>query len=169
MGGRSVWLLDVDGVLMPSLSGDDTAWSTWADGLIDLDPPIRVAIGVLDFLHRAHASGRVEIRWCTTWQQLAPEMLAPALELPDWPYEPLAHCGGRWDKALVVERYLAEGRRIVWTDDQIHEYARCDETLRTTLNAANLTWVCPPATSGLRRVDLEVIGSRIGVALPDAG
>ena len=69
-----VWLLDVDGVInvTPQL-GRGSQWprNQWTKRRVRSNGTqwtVTIADAVLDFLRRADASGRVEIRWHTTWQ-----------------------------------------------------------------------------------------------------
>jgi len=96
---------------------------------------------VLDFLTGIHTAGAAEVRWHTTWQRQAAEVLAPLLGLPDFPLTPGPEFDGRtpgyggdiepgapWWKVPAAERVLlGEGRRLVWLDDDL-EYERHRDT-----------------------------------------
>ena len=88
-----VWLLDIDGVVNALARGpvhDSWPPESWVQCVIRADMPrngpmvlpIFAAQPVLDFITRAHHSGRVEVRWHSTWRTAAVTELAPALGLP---------------------------------------------------------------------------------------
>jgi len=119
-----VWLLDVDGVINASRPDWGTAprrehvWSP-SDHQSYL---MRWAPGLIDRIRALHASGTVEVRWCSTW---CPD--AEALERL-WRLPPLERAltevpvpKGAYGWPLKVEAaraVLAGGRRLVWTDDE---------------------------------------------------
>jgi len=88
-----VWLLDIDGVInAPTAPGRKPPLHVWpADDWIDTRVwghrqrfRICVARPVVDFIREVHESGRAEIRWHTTWQDLA-NQLGEAVGLPELP------------------------------------------------------------------------------------
>jgi hypothetical protein len=114
-----IWLLDVDGVINASKAG----WSAMpsrtniSDGAREYR--ISWAPALLDRIRSLNSSGAAEIRWCTTWCPWADQLerlfrlptLARALtgEIP--------RGGGNELKLAAALRVLAEGRRLIWTDD----------------------------------------------------
>lgn len=129
-----VWLLDIDGVINATASkGDPTVWprDTWRAEKLEaggMRLPILVAQPVLDFITEVHERGLAEIRWHTTWQELAPTVFAPTFDLPVFPVQASPEYGdgwseshpGAWWKLPAAGRVVnVEGRRLVWTDDEL--------------------------------------------------
>lgn len=121
-----VLLLDIDGVIN---AGPGIPWYVWPrDQWVQtkvIGLPILAAQPVLDFIRQVHETGRAEIRWHTTWQDDAPA-LGEALGLPEFPVQDAPefahahHAKWRdWWKQPAAERILAEGRPLVWADDDI--------------------------------------------------
>jgi hypothetical protein len=135
---RPLWLLDIDGVVNAlSYAPVAAIWprSQWLQRTITtpvegrgiLTLPILAAQAVLDFVTRVHEQGLAEIRWHSTWRDSAVTAFAPVMGLPtsipisvapEWSQRPHE----RWWKLGAAERALAEGRRLVWTDDDIPVY-----------------------------------------------
>ncbi len=120
---RPVWLLDCDGVV--------NAWNPgWDAPRAERRVPsattggtftIRYAPALIDRIRALHESGLVEIRWCSTWCGDTVN-LAAALGLPAFP-----DC---WDdyrngfegsraKLDAARAVAAEGRPLIWTDDDL--------------------------------------------------
>jgi hypothetical protein len=134
-----VWLLDVDGVLNAiAKKPDPSVWpkDTWLTGTARAGGkhwPILAAQPVLDFVLAVHSAGAAEIRWHTTWQSDAQGALSTLLGLPQFPltHSPEASAGlaplggsssgyGEWWKLPAAQRVLSEeGRRLLWTDDDL--------------------------------------------------
>lgn len=116
-----VWLLDVDGVLNVANPGWSAApyraqvWSTTANR----EFRIRWAPALLKRVKALHRSGAVEIRWCTTWcgdtTELERALGLPAFE-PCWTEYVNGH-GSAVAKLAAARKVLADGRRLIWTDD----------------------------------------------------
>ena len=115
-----VWLLDVDGVLntrRPGWNGPPRRGFAFSEGRPFL---MRWAPALMQRIRAVHASGRVQIRWCTTW---CPEsdQLERLFDLPHfdrvWTEQINGLAAGlaKLDAAYDV---LAQGHRLVWTDDQ---------------------------------------------------
>ncbi|MGO4258139.1 hypothetical protein [Marmoricola sp. RAF53] len=116
-----IWLLDVDGVLNANRPG----WSerprqaiAYAAG----EPfKMRWSATLLNKISDLHTTGRVELRWCTTWCPWADQLeqifgLPPlARSIP----EPMPSSGA-WPDAKVgaARNVLREGRPLIWTDDE---------------------------------------------------
>ncbi|HYY11924.1 MAG TPA: hypothetical protein VE781_13380 [Kineosporiaceae bacterium] len=80
---RPLWLLDVDGVVnadRPGWGGSPRSRQVAADGVLWR---IRWAPALVERIRALHRSGRVEIRWASTWIGSTPA-LAAALALPDF-------------------------------------------------------------------------------------
>ncbi len=118
---RPVWLLDVDGVINANNPGWGAAprrRSVWSSTL-SREFTIRWAPALLTEIRRIHRAGAVEIRWCTTWCGDTKE-LERSLSLP--PFEPAwtDYRNGRAGseaKLAAARAVLAEGRPLIWTDD----------------------------------------------------
>lgn len=122
---RPVWLLDVDGVLnasRPDWDGDVAEGPARAGGVpfrIRWSPALVQRIVALD------DSGRVEIRWATTWVPWI-DQIEQLLGLPSWPVAWSGPFEGVSTPAIptplrkvqtalhVVEQ---ERRPLIWTDD----------------------------------------------------
>lgn len=113
----NVWLLDVDGVINAVCHRPAEHHRRFvANGFpITYDPAITSRL-----LH-IHTSGLAELRWLTTWEELANVHLIGEL---GWPRLELA--GARpatevygWWKSEVAEQVYLQGHRVVWTDDDL--------------------------------------------------
>ena len=172
-----VWLLDVDGVINAVARRPDTdvwppqAWSARRVTALDGRTwPILTAQPVLDFLCAVHGAGRAEIRWHTTWQRSAVARLGPALDLPEWPvaeapeftrFEDSGYDAGtsldQWWKSGAAERVLGqEGRRLVWTDDDLAA-GRSLPAVQRVLAHDSVCLLSPRPDAGLSPADLAVI------------
>lgn len=117
--------LDVDGVLCPLGEGHSGAphaheggpatvgvaaglWVCWSSSVVD-----RVNRWVRDEL--------LEVRWVTTWEQLAARKLASVLGLPEFDVVTLDQTGPGGKKAAAVAANLAgePERAFVWVDDDL--------------------------------------------------
>jgi len=98
-----LWLLDVDGVLNAvSREPDWGAWSDWRTGSATAEGVsyrILFAPEAVAAVRDAHAAGRAEVRWLTTWGAAANDGLHRLLALPA-----LAVAGERPDPALARSR-----------------------------------------------------------------
>lgn len=170
---KTVLLLDIDGVLNPmSKQAPTHVWKAadWNRTKIKADDgmeyPFLWSTPVVEWLTGLHQSGRVEIRWHTTWQHEAlnvgqvlglPEF--PVQDCPEW--EQACANGSAlaadlvrqgvppWWKYPAAERVLTdEKRKLIWIDDDID-----DEISRRTRNALKsvhqLELVCPSQGTGI--------------------
>lgn len=114
---RPVWLLDVDGVLNATRPGwgaaprNGTAYGgghpyqvRWAPALITRIRALRDS---------------VTLRWCTTWcadaDQIERLFTLPRLERA-WT-DPISHTEAPAAKLAAARTVLAQGHRLIWTDD----------------------------------------------------
>lgn len=125
---RPILLLDVDGVLNAVTDTDPRTWSDWlvsrANGF-----PIRWSPAMIAALCRL--SERVEMRWLTTWWDMTErlEFLGlPPMEVANTREEYQARGGPmHWWKLDVAKRVYAEGRPVIWIDDDLaHDQAALD-------------------------------------------
>jgi hypothetical protein len=159
--GKPVWLLDVDGVLntvRPGWGGPPRRSLVWSSA-DNTSYAIRWAPALLDRVRALHDDGKVEIRWCTTWCPEADRLerlwrlpsLARSLDA-----DPMPRGADCWplklDAALGV---LAEGRRLIWTDDEALPAPGPDRDVLTTGGRALL--IAPRPQRGLQPTDLDLI------------
>lgn len=145
-----IWLLDVDGVLNAWPRRDDRINAKVNGYNISYDPDIVKRI--IDL----HNSGKVEIRWLTTWRDLANDFISPLFGWPQFEVVPIQFSdkNAAWWKLPAVVRMYSEGRRLIWTDDDIPFDADAVEFLR---DATNILWVAPVTATGLEHVDIDRI------------
>jgi hypothetical protein len=119
-----VWLLDVDGVLNATRpSGDEQPrWQeVWSES-DQIAYPVRWSPGLIKRIRELHLTGRVELRWCTTWCPDADE-LEYLWDLPplkrSLTADPMPRGPQCWPLKLAAAReVLADDRRLIWTDDE---------------------------------------------------
>jgi hypothetical protein len=167
---KPVLLLDIDGVINsllkepPSMGWPKDAWLkadyTW-DGQ---DWPLLWATPVVEYLRNMHDSGRVEIRWHTTWQDQAPEF-AKIVGLPDdwavadapefranWPLfakQQLLKAQPAWWKYPAALRVLTEEKRpLIWIDDDL--FGKVNRVHRNSLGQlGKILLICPDGQTGI--------------------
>ena len=111
--------LDVDGVIndIPASLGAERPWPQhrfeFGDAMICVPVFVPPLLQYLELI--------TEIRWLTTWGDLANLLLAPALDIGPYPVvEPLEPPGSWW-KARAARRLAAgaleAGRRVYWIED----------------------------------------------------
>jgi hypothetical protein len=148
--GPPVWLLDIDGVLnvfQPSWGVDLTR--------VKVGFPIRYAQPLIDRIRAIHASGAVEVRWSTTWcgwpNQLDHLGQLFDLDLPRaFGDRPMSKTWGdlKVEAALAV---LAEGRRLIWTDDgEVEAGRRLFPALAQAEAAGQALLIAPESVLGLQ-------------------
>ncbi|WP_203898918.1 HAD domain-containing protein [Virgisporangium aliadipatigenens] len=153
-----MWLLDVDGVIntrRPQWTAELRRGTARSEGV---DWPIRWAPALVDRIRRMCATGVVEVRWCSTWCADA-DALERLFDLPAlgraFGAGALAGVEGTDAlKAAAARGVLAEGRRLVWTDDTAVPVAG---PLREELTAAGALLIRPHPRRGLRRRDVDRI------------
>jgi len=175
-----LWLLDVDGVINAAGLGRPPTFAWPADQWTDRHITtlgghklrVRTAQPVLDFISQVHEQGRAEIRWHTTWQDGALELgealglpAFPVAEAPEWHW-PMAEGFKRWWKRPAAERVLAEGRPLIWTDDDITwSLGRRGQDELRALGPALL--VAPSEQTGLIPKHLRQIGDFLDLYPPE--
>lgn len=158
-----IWLLDVDGVLNAIChpSRPPRVWERWESGtavaagerfVITFAPELMAGIREL------HESGRVEIRWLTTWAHDANRSLRQLLELPEFPVAGEPDYAGAWWKLPCAVRAAGEKRPLIWTDDDL-DYS--DTARRWAADLGTLT-IAPDPAVGLTPADLDAIRTSCG-------
>jgi hypothetical protein len=114
-----IWLLDVDGVInvnkprwhaAPRRAFAYDNGTTWT---------IRWAPRLIDRIRDLHTSGVAEVRWCSTWCAQA-DQLERIFRLPPLGRaftEELRGVACSVAKLAAAREVLADGRRLIWTDD----------------------------------------------------
>lgn len=153
-----IWLLDFDGVInvtRPGWGGPPHKANVIAAG----EPwPIRWAPTLVDRIRRLHLDEVVEVRWCSTWCAYA-DVLEDALRLPSLGRaftEPLNGNAAVLAKTMAASAVLdVEGRRLVWTDDEVvpHSGDLFDEQVAD----GRALLIAPKPNCGLQPDDLERI------------
>lgn len=165
-------LLDVDGVLN-AVNFPHPDFEVWSDYVVvDAEAmahswTIWYSPTVVETLRSWHESGRVEIQWLTTWEDMAngiefkPEL--PEFEVAGWRSEPVDEYG--WWKLAVVKRLRAEqpDRHIIWIDDDLTYDTEANEWLDSAIEAEGVYPVRPLTTTGLTREQLALIDGQLQV------
>ena len=158
---RPVWLLDVDGVVnttRPGWGGPPRKSLVWS-GADNTSYVLRWSPLLVDRIRALHTGGRVEVRWCTTWCPEAERLerlwrlpvLARSLTADPMPRG--AEC--RPLKLAAAGNVLAEGRRLIWTDDEALPPPGPERDELTAGGRALL--IAPRAARGLQPADLDLI------------
>ena len=118
---KTIWLLDVDGVInanKPGWSAAPHRANAYCNGI---SWPLRWAPALLDNIRAVRASGLVEIVWCTTWcsdtDQLERLWRLPALDRA-WTHEVTGEEAEPLKRA-AAQQVIADGHRLIWTDDVV--------------------------------------------------
>lgn len=154
MSGLPVWLLDVDGVLNAPRPDWGAAPRSGMANAGGMDFKIRWAPALADRIRTLNRSGRVEIRWATTWCPWA-NQIERLLALPALGRAFDGEVNGtaaRLAKYAAAVQVLAEGRRLIWTDD---EAIPADGPDRDALAGSLL--IEPRASRGLQPNDMDAI------------
>ncbi|MFY1686902.1 hypothetical protein [Plantactinospora sp. WMMB782] len=156
-----VWLLDVDGVVnarRPGWGRPVRRADVWSE-TDRCEYPLRWAGALVDRIRTLHASGLVEVRWCSTWCPEA-DLLERLWRLPalgralDCDPVPKGELG--WPVKLAAARaVLAGGRTLVWTDDEAIPAG--DRVLDRAVARGIALLIAPDPGRGLRPADLDAI------------
>lgn len=161
---RNVTLyVDVDGVICPFGPTGRSAWgSEWchADaGLL----PVAYAQELVDGLNDLARRPDVAFIWLTSWEEMAPEYLCPAIGLDGarWPYLSAdgGNTGERWWKLAALQSDLERSSpaRIVWIDDQLRFEKEAQQWARFL--GARILLVSPDPRLGISPAELESVRS----------
>lgn len=158
MSQPPIWLLDIDGVINTGRPGwgaaphHDTAY---ADGI---GYRMRWAPPLIDRIRHIHAAGIAEVRWCTTWCAWA-DQLEQLWHLPTLGRcfaDPINGSTAAMDKLAAARKVLANGDRLIWTDDT--ETPAPDWDLHRELTATGRALLIRPKPNrGLQPDDLDAI------------
>ena len=161
---KTVWLLDVDGVINGSRAGWSRQPATATAYHLGNRYRLRHEPMLLQRIHRLALSGLVKVRWSTTWNDAPGELsrVFPALgpfphafepRLPKYPH--LTYDELKVRAALDV---LAAGDRLIWTDDSVVGPARNMYLPLTAAEArGQALLIAPNASRGLRPDDMDDI------------
>lgn len=158
----TAWLLDVDGVLnarQPGWGGAPREGMAFASS-IRRGFTIRFAPPLIQRIRDLHHTGLVEIRWCTTWCGDTAE-IERVLSLPKftscWP--DAARFVGEL-KLTAAQKVLADGDRLVWTDD---DEVPVSGPLYEELSAGGRSLLIRPDTRrGLQPEHMDAIEAFVG-------
>jgi hypothetical protein len=111
---------------------------------------------VVEFFNDLHTSGRAEVRFLSTWYSCLPD-LAPSGILP-FPAANTAEefLAENWWKLPVAQRVHAEGRPVIWIDDDL----AYEVTARNWIEQEdNVLAISPRTHEGLTDSHLEEISA----------
>lgn len=159
---KAVWLLDIDGVLnvigTPPYGQWDDYRVSWAafDGF---GVELLYSPTLVKLLNQLYAKGIVHFRWTTTWTYDGPRNFAPAVGLhigadvcPGADMDDLYN----WWKFTEFQRTMAEGRPVIWTDDDIETEPKAVK-IASLLHPDEATIICPATLVGLTPSEVGLI------------
>ena len=157
--GTPLVVLDVDGVIVPLKRFAEQVEPGWVETSAGF--PLRVRQEVLDALVELDAlatAGVVDVVWCTTWKDQAPDHFGswfgrgwPLVQLIDGP-------DSSWHKARGLVRWLQKNPhgRVLWFDDDAGKHRR---EVGKVARLCDLTVVSPHDEVGLTDEHLALIRS----------
>lgn len=160
-----VWLLDIDGVINANKPG----WGAAPRRIRCAGFTIRWAPALTVRIRQLHCSGAADVRWSSTWCGYPTQLdeLASQLGLhferaftgrPD----PKTWADMKADAAMAV---LAEGRRLIWTDDDEAEIAAAFyPEVADAQHDGRALLISPRPNRGLQPDHLDRIAAFIGLA-----
>lgn len=160
---RRTLYLDVDGVVCPfgpeGRNGWGTAWRRADAGLL----PVAYASELVAGLNTLAAAAELRCVWLTSWEELAPQYLCPAIGLEGgrWPHltsEGAGSGAGWWKLHAIqddVERTAPDA--VAWVDDQLAYEAEAQAWAR--IMGHRLLAVSPDPRRGISPAELEAVGS----------
>jgi hypothetical protein len=151
--------LDVDGVICPFGATGSTDWgSEWgssAAGLLEVSYAVELVTALNELARRPD----LRLVWLTSWEDMAPEFLCPAIGLTGqhWPVLASDGLGGgdSWWKLRAIQQDLetTPSDRAVWIDDQL-DFERAAHDWAAFLGA-RLLLISPNPRRGVSRAELE--------------
>lgn len=159
---RSVTLyLDVDGVVCPFGASGKTPWgSSWSlanAGMLE----VAFAGELVDGLNRLARLPGLRCVWLTSWEDMAPQYLCPAIGLAgvrwSWLTAAGAGSGDGWWKLTALQQDLDTSTPdgIVWIDDQLR-YEREAQAWAAFLGERILV-ISPDPRMGISPAELEAV------------
>lgn len=155
--------LDVDGVVCPFGATGTTPWGTaWTlanAGMLE----VAYAADLVAGLNGLARFPGLRCVWLTSWEDMAPKYLCPAIGLAGgrWPWLAAEGAGEGWWKLGALQEDLAATtpNRIVWIDDQLR-YERDAQAWARFLGARILA-ISPDPRRGISPDELAAIGAFI--------
>ncbi|MFY1595581.1 hypothetical protein [Micromonospora sp. WMMD737] len=152
-----VWLLDVDGVInatTPQWGCETSIGKARAAGTAYR---LRWAKPLIDRIRELHTTLAVEVRWCTTWCAYADELERlwdlPALDRAFT--DDINGYAASLAKLAAARQVLADGRRLIWTDDM--EVPTAGPVSDELTDGGRSLLIRPDECYGLKPVDLDAI------------
>lgn len=155
--------LDVDGVVCPfgpeGASGWGSSWQYADAGLL----PVAYAPELVDGLNGIAAMAGVRCVWLTSWEDLAPQYLCPAIGLDGerWPCLTAAGTGtgaGWWKlRAIQDDVEASSPESVAWIDDQLAFEAEAQSW--TTVMGRRILALSPDPRRGISPAELDRIRS----------
>ncbi|MBP1136285.1 hypothetical protein JOE31_002517 [Arthrobacter sp. PvP023] len=153
--------LDVDGVICPFGASGNTDWgSRWRTsdaGLLE----VTYAGELVESLNSLSITPGVRCVWLTSWEEMAPEYLCPAIGLAGrkWPVLASDGLGGGdgWWKLRALQRDIeaCAPDRAVWIDDQLDYEA--EARAWASVLSGRLLLISPHPRRGLSPVELDAV------------
>jgi len=153
--------LDVDGVICPFGATGTTDWgSLWQvsdAGLLE----VTYARELVDSLNVLCRTPGLRCVWLTSWEDMAPEYLCPAIGLAgeEWPVLSSDGLGGgdNWWKLQALQQDIEASApdRAVWIDDQLEFEAAA--RVWASILGARLLLISPHPHRGLSRAELDAV------------
>jgi hypothetical protein len=160
--GRTLYL-DVDGVVCPFGPEGPTGWgSSWqhaAAGLL----PVAFAAELVAGINALARTPGLRCVWLTSWEELAPQYLCPAVGLSgrNWPYlaaEGPAAGTGWWKlRAIQADVETTGPDAVAWVDDQLAFEAEAQRWAR--ILGRRILTVSPHPRRGITPPELDRIRS----------
>ena len=160
--GRTLYL-DVDGVVCPFGPEGRTGWgSSWQHADAGLLPVAFAPELVAGLNSLARISG-LRCVWLTSWEDLAPQYLCPAIHLDgsSWPWLAAAGAGsgsGWWKLRAIQDDVEATGpEAVAWIDDQLAFEAEAQDWAR--LVGRRILPISPDPRRGISPGELRSVRS----------
>lgn len=165
-----IWLLDIDGVINANKPGwGEAPRRIRCNGFV-----IRWAPKLIDRIRELHRVGEHEIRWATTWCGF-PEQLDELSRRLGVRFErafterPMSKTWAEM-KAEAAVAVLAEGRRLIWTDDdEVPTAPQFYPAIGLAERDGRALLIAPRPNRGLQPEDLDRIAEFPFLGTPQKG